>query len=298
MGVIGGVTVGVTVGSAGGTDAVGGTGGTDPSGGTATGATGGVTNSGAAGVGSVCTGDSECSEGLVCVAATSDLLGGGGPARGVCTRRCGEEGALDHESCQSLAADSRCGIAPGGAAYCFPSCRAGAGGNRCGGRDDLACDPTTQVCGPKCASHADCPSARYCDPRSGVCIDDEPTGLSFDEPCDPTADVDPCRGYCSDEGVCVETCVIGTYPSCGSSSNTEATADCLFLLSEQREIGDLGACGRLCDCHAECLGDTSCVQITNSQGPFEYRGRTGICVIPTSADVPLPCGAAGAGGSP
>ena len=241
--------------------------------------------------------------------------------------------------CQRYDANSLCHFFDADTAYCVQRCTFGMTASRaskCQGRDDVVCDlvlhPTPsltectsdedcdigdrcflveegsetgicfdlpQVCLPRCNSDRDCPVGRFCDPGSGECVDDEPTGKPFNEPCDPDAEVDECAGFCSSaDGVCLEFCVLGTYPACRSTSNTEGTAACLFVLSESASSGDVGICGQLCDCSDECPASFSCVQFADSDGTFEVSGRPGYCGQ-ADRDTPVltDCGAGGTGGT-
>jgi hypothetical protein len=151
---------------------------------------------------------------------------------------------------------------------------------------------------PLCNFDGDCPSGRYCDVSVGLCVSEAPTGKRFGESCDPAAEVDECAGFCSpDSGVCEELCTLGTYPSCGSESGTNASAACL-LGPAGAAAGDAGSCARFCDCSDDCHGDLSCVAFEDAMGPFELLGRPGFCFTAQAGDRVLnECtGAAGAGG--
>lgn len=322
-------------GGSGGSSADGGSGGSGTSnGGTSSGGGGGgnVTS----GIGLSCESNQDCQTGLECLTSRSQSLTKGGPAHGFCSFRCGDADTPSAEGdaeCQKFDPNSLCHYFDEDTAYCVQRCTFGVA-EKCQNRnEDVVCDlvlheapgtvactsdddcdigdgclatneagtegvcySTPQVCLPRCNSDQDCPSSRFCDPRSGECIDEEPTGKPFDEPCDPDAEVDECAGFCANDGVCVQKCIVGSYPSCGSSNNTNATADCLFLAYQGANVGDVGLCGALCDCTDDCRGDLACIRIENDQGPFEYRGRTGICGVAGDGDTLLDT-CAGAGGS-
>lgn len=335
---------------AGGTKATGGSGNNGGGGSSTTGSVGGG-GSGNSQIGTECESNKDCATGLECLTSRSKSLTVGGPAHGFCTFVCGEADTTPSDAdaeCQKVDRNSLCHYFDDNTAFCVQRCTFGVS-QKCQGRDDVACDvvlheapgaircqsdddcdigdgclvenegdtegvcySVPQVCLPRCNSDNDCPADRFCDPRSGECMDDEPTGKRFDEPCDPDAEVDECAGFCASDGFCVEKCILGSYPACGSTSNTEATGDCFFRAFQDTDDGDVGLCGGLCDCNADCRGGLDCVQIANDEGPFEYRGRSGYCAPSSTGDVILEeCdgtggtggtsaggGAAGQGGSP
>ena len=287
-------------------------------------------------IGTPCESNQDCETGLDCLTSHSDTLTMGGPAHGFCSFRCGDTQTPAAEAdaeCQDLDPNSLCHYFDDNTAYCVQRCTFGAA-EKCQGRSDVVCDlvlheapnavactsdndcdigdgclaasegaegicfSTPQVCLPRCNSDQDCPPGRFCDPGSGECRDDEVTGLPFDTACDPAAEEDPCAGFCASDGFCVEKCVLGSYPACGSSSNTDATADCVFAAYEGASDGDVGICGGLCDCNEDCRGNLSCVQLETDGVPFEYRGRKGLCASERSGDTVLEscAGAGGAGG--
>jgi hypothetical protein len=262
----------------------------------------------------------------------------GGPAHGFCSFKCGSADTPVAEAdaeCQKLDLNSICHYFDADTAYCVQRCTFGAP-EKCQGRGDVVCDvvlheapgaiacttnndcdigdgcladsegstqgtcyATPQVCLPRCSSDLDCPAGRFCHAGSGECVAEEPTGKPFDAACDPDAEVEECEGFCASDGFCVEKCILGTYPACGSTSNTDATADCFFVPYEGSGPGDVGLCGALCDCTDECQGELTCVRWENGDGPFEYRGRPGYCGVadPITDTVLDSCdGAGGAGG--
>lgn len=288
-------------------------------------------------IGTACESSQQCQTGLECLTSKSNSLTVGGPAHGFCTFQCGDADTPTAEAdaeCQKLDPNSVCHYFDEETAYCVQRCTFGVP-DKCQNRDDVVCDlviheapgavsctsddacdigdrcllnnegdveglcyATPQVCLPRCNSDQDCPSGRHCEPRTGECTDEAPTGKQFDEPCDPDAEVDECQGFCASDGFCVQKCIIGTYPSCGSTSNTEATADCFFSAYQNTDVGDVGLCGALCDCTADCRGDLKCIRIENDDGPFEYRGRQGFCGIPEETTPVLDtCDGAGGSGS-
>lgn len=324
-------------GGAGANGGDGGSGGTRPTTtNTNTGTTSGGGNSSSE-IGVSCESNRDCPTGLECLTSRSTALTKGGPAHGFCSFQCGDADTPSAEAdaeCQKLDPNSLCHYFDENTAYCVQRCTFGVA-QKCQNRDDVVCDvvlheapgavtcktnndcdigdgclatsegsdegvcySTPQVCLPRCNSDQDCPAGRFCDPRSGECIDDRPTGKFFDDSCDPDAEPDECRGFCASDGSCAEKCILGTYPSCGSTSTTHATAACLFLAYEGANVGDVGLCGALCDCTDDCRGDQSCVRIENSEGPFEFLGRTGLCTVARAGDTVLDTceGAGGSGG--
>lgn len=321
------------MGAAGGTSSSGN--GAGGNGGTATNASGGSSASGNATTGGTttqlgiaCESNRDCPSGLTCLSSASDDFFGGGPAHGFCTFECaaaGEPATAGDGDCQRYDSGSLC-RSFGEVSYCVQRCTFGSSTAKCQGRDDVVCDVvlhetsascrtdadcdigdscqsgtcfrTPQVCLPRCNSELDCPAGRFCDPASGACVDEEPTGKRFGESCDPNASEDECAGFC-DEGVCYEKCILLSYPACGSTSEEEATADCLWLPYSNLSGGDVGLCGQLCDCSDDCRGDFDCVQLEDEEGPFDYRGRPGLCDTAQVTDTVLnDCdGAAGAAGA-
>ncbi len=325
-------------GSSGGSGGGSGSGGTNASN-TTSSSTGGSPSSSQ--IGTECEQDTDCPISMKCLTSGSNSLSEGGPAHGFCTLACSGDTALDADAeCQDVDPNSLCLAFSETKAYCVQRCTFGGTATKCQGRSDVVCDlviheaeqsvscqssmdcdigdiclatedgategvcfNTPQVCMPKCSSDGDCPANRFCSPSTGECVDDKPTGKPFGATCDPDAAVDECAGFCN-QGICLETCVLGSYPACGSSSNTEATADCLLIAyDEANAAGDVGLCGRLCDCTDECYGGLSCVQIEDDMGPFDWKGRPGICATaPDGTPVLNDCpdmgagGAAGAGG--
>ena len=293
-------------------------------------------------IGAACESDQDCQTGLECLTSRSESLTEGGPSHGFCSFRCGDEQTLVADAdaeCKKLDPNSLCHYFDPDTAYCVQRCTFG-NTDKCQGRSDVVCDlviheapggavsctsnddcdiddqclatseggtegtcfAIPQVCLPRCNTDQDCTPGRFCDPRSGECIDDEPTGKPFDEPCDPDAEVDECAGSCASDGICIQKCVLGAYPACGSTSTTNATGDCLFFAYQNTAQGDVGLCGALCDCTDDCRGDLECVQFDTMEGPYEYLGRKGYCGVKGADSVVLDScegtgGMGGAGGT-
>lgn len=255
-----------------------------------------------------CEADDDCQSDLICVAADSSSLLVGGPAHGVCTTPCGGDTTCGASSACILFSDS------GDTGYCLPICGVADGTQDCLGRPDAVCDVLPigvscssdldcggvticvggecqlPVCLPKCRSDGDCPDDRFCDPGLGECVDDEPNGLGLNEICDPDATTDECNGFCAagstaDEPArCFQTCTLGVYPTCGSESLDDGTAECLIPYIDGADIGDLGFCVQLCDCNSDCPDEgIDCISFESIDfDPTIVRGRAGFCA--TGAD--------------
>jgi hypothetical protein len=100
-----------------------------------------------------------------------------------------------------------------------------------------------------------------------------------------------CAEFASTDGLttrmCTKPCTIGSLPSCdwqGPGSGL-AQSFCLFSATvDAVAIGDLGYCGQLCDCTAQCSNqDTVCVAAA-SPGFTQATGRLGYCYVPTNGD--------------
>lgn len=252
-----------------------------------------------------CETDDDCESDLICISAESGSLVSGGPANGLCTATC--------DSDNPCGAGAAC-ITFGETAYCMPMCVPTDGVVDCAGRMDAVCDLLPMnltctsngdcpagagclegigcvlpVCLPRCGADSDCPEGRFCEPRYGECVDEEPEGSGLDELCDPDADPDECQAFCAageTESRCAETCSLGAYPACGSSSEENGTAACLAPFLSGAGTGDLGFCVGLCDCATDCAEDMVCVSF-ESEGfePPEVHGRPGYCA-PEAAEIP------------
>jgi hypothetical protein len=91
--------------------------------------------------------------------------------------------------------------------------------------------------------------------------------------------------------------VLGAYPACGSEGDP-GTAACLFLYDEDSgALGDVGACGRLCDCNDDCPSRLSCTAFEDAGTPFELYGRPGLCSVAGLSDTVLSTCETGSGGT-
>lgn len=274
--------------------------------------------------GRACSKGADCGLELDCIDANSSKLARGGPPRGLCTTSCRD----NPEACRELADDALC-IDFGDDSFCVEGCEYGTpdpmafdrekchgrrefvcrpvlleGKGSCDEDDDCdpdeacsgeTCHPAVTACMPQCNGDFDCPAGRFCDPKTGECIDDVPGGRQLGESCRP--DADDCRGVCAQVGGasdwrCAEPCTLGVYPSCGSPTDP-AEVGCAVLSGLDASFGDLGWCARLCDCNDDCPVGRQCVTVDR-----EYLGRPGYCGVP-SADsvVRATCPDEGSGGS-
>lgn len=175
--------------------------------------------------------------------------------------------------------------------YCLSGCSATyAGVPKCGGRADVACaftgsdTPTSRTCDtyadcdatelcdrgycavpllacvPTCGGDYACGPGRYCDFSSGLCSDSPPAGAPIGASCIPADDRD-CDGFCGTDldgstGTCSASCTFNdAHTGCGWDGTGPADAACLFgtsLSDGPSKPGDVGVCGKLCDCNADC----------------------------------------------
>jgi hypothetical protein len=237
---------------------------------------------------------------------TNDAFAGSGPPGGLCTMRCTTDG-----QCLELDDDLYCVQFTDTTRVCLEGCTTGSAGEpKCHQRDDFACSllgvipgsvvcdssddcqagelcDATGVCGkivtsclPTCGGNFDCGPGQFCSFASGFCLNQQPGGLPLGSAC-TESDPDPCNGFCT-EGECSALCTITTLPfGCGWNGQGVAEAACLFttFLSPPGDagIGDVGLCGKLCDCNAECpLAGEYCVD--ESEGlVLDVWGRNGYC---------------------
>lgn len=317
---------GSTTGGSGGSTDTGGSGGTGGDGATGGGGTGGGGTGGSGGMpagsgtmGDACGSDGDCESGLVCITADSTTLGGAAPPHGLCTLPCEDDG-----QCSDVDPGAYCVAFDVDATirYCLQSCITGSDGiPKCNERPDFACsylgllDTTvtcetsddcgdTQLCDeeygvcadvitgcvPMCGGDFDCGSGQYCDFLSGMCTPGEESRDPIGSECDPSADTDPCAGFCSplDDtgtvGACTGFCVFtSSLAGCGWEGVDTGAAQnaCLYgtRLSPPDDVapGDVGLCGSLCDCNDDCEASLQrCVD--DSEGlVMEIYGRAGYC---------------------
>jgi hypothetical protein len=261
--------------------------------------------SGTAPLGATCTSDSACAAGLTCL--ENNALGGDGPAHGACTAACSS-----HTTCEELSPGSLCYVFEVGN-YCVLGCELGPEGSpKCRSRTDAICSLAAlsagsgecetyvdcaagQLCSeyecadpimgclPACRGDFDCGSGQKCDFGRGLCINSTPPGDPLGTACD-TAETDTCNGFClqsgtGTEGYCSAFCGLTTeFTGCGWDGTGAADFVCLFptiLSTGSVADGDVGVCGELCDCNADCdrPGDY-CISIagTSVEGLWGHPG--------------------------
>jgi hypothetical protein len=305
---VGGTGSGPVTGGVGGTGGMfptGGTGGTFATGGTGggffTGGTGG-TGVGPTSLGKACATNTDCDLGMTCLTPDSNI-NGGGPGGGYCTKSC-----TSNVDCQALDANASCvnlGTATAPAAYCLEGCTQGgstgsADPNKCharitDGEGPVACTQLggffdagpfgVSACEPTCGDNADC-GDKKCDLSTGFCDSSPKTGDPIGAPCDPQAiqggAADLCAGICINDnpndptkGECSALCAVGSV-GCGAEQG-QVDAACLFVFDETAGVGDVGACGQLCDCDSDCHNPAD---VCNSLAGTNYdtvTGRAGYC---------------------
>jgi hypothetical protein len=263
------------------------------------------------GLGDLCESDANCENGWTCLPPdenTYQIDEAGTLASvpgGICTKECqdAEECWEDDEwsVCIGFTSDSD---APG---YCMPFCIPGDGVIECASRTDMVCNllPTGEdgtaacqssaecsgnqvcagtclgvfpVCLPNCATDAHCPQGRYCDPASGACVEEEPSGAAVGEACSDDGD---CASNICVEGLCTRVCTLGVDDACGDDGA------CLPLLDVTIDLGDRGRCFSLCDCNSDCGNDT-CLSFQDDELASNI-GYDGFCGEVLTGDVELTC---------
>lgn len=253
-------------------------------------------------IGQPCLKDTDCgTDGLTCLADSSEDYLSGGVSHGICTLDCSADilaAVSDVGTCSKVDATAICVGTTPAKAYCLESCTVGppsAAENKCHNRKDMACsDPRDRgigYCKPVCRGDFDC-GKRFCDLSSGVCVDkiDSSRKLPIGSKCDPNSDVDPCHGACvgilegdastTQVGFCSGYCKLGEQNGCGfDPSSTSVDAFCLFGTSQLSDFADLGFCAQVCDCNDDCLNpDFVCSTVT---GLSDIISRPGACGPPS-----------------
>lgn len=292
-------------------------------------------------LGASCTADADCDDPTLLCLHSNDLSDGSGPPGGLCTKACSTgtdctrygdaycyaftggdtyclqactTGTAGSPKCQSRDdfACSLVGVLLGSASCTKNSdCESGE-----------LCDPGAGTCGsavtgcvPQCAGDFQCKSGQFCDFSTGLCVSTKPSGLPLGAVCTPPVGnaADPCQGFCEagsdpEQGTCSSLCELGpSFMGCGWDGTGTPDQACLFgtLVSPPGDAvtGDVGLCGALCDCNADCLR-TGDFCVDESGGSIEaYLNRRGYCrpldASETIADTFANCssGAGGEGGA-
>jgi hypothetical protein len=286
-------------------------------GGAAAGGSAGASPGGDGSLGASCASDLHCAPYLGCVTRTSGVLDGKSPAGGLCTLPCESDAdcrvAAAGALCVAFGADASAtfcleGCRPGfaGEPKCHertdlactllglkPTDTACESSDDCArtevcatGEDPAVCGEIVTGCAPNCGGDFDCAPGNFCDFATGLCAPDEPAGQPIGALCDPNAASDPCNGFCrtkddsGTEGVCAAFCTLSPrLHGCGWDGSAPADAACLYRtrLSPDAGIGDVGICGALCDCNADCAApDDRCMDESNG-AIMSLWGRAGYC---------------------
>jgi hypothetical protein len=237
-------------------------------------------------LGAACASDTDCGGALTCTLPTdvNNVLFGGGPANGYCTKTC----ATDAD-CSGNSVDGMCINDGAGHSVCLLTCTQGPplqtvfdeimDPTKCLARTDVACEPassTVSVCVPMCGVDSRCPAGLHCDPASNACVATPHTGLAKGQPCDPDAGAQ-CAGFCLDIGngasVCSQGCELGTDPAhandpfswtaCGGLAN----GLCAFFDPNVAGAGDYAYCTGACSKQSDCDNPaTFCLAIPGLTG--------------------------------
>jgi hypothetical protein len=165
----------------------------------------------------------------------------------------------------------------------------------CAGADELCdadgqCRKPTSACWAQCGSDSDCPTAMFCDPENGFCVDEEVTGDVDGTACDGEAAEDTCLGRCATfvdendmeiESICVSECTVNAPGQCGWEDTSEPAPAVCFPRFQEGGQGDQGLCYPLCDCDSDCLADHKCYEYVDDPQFFLTEfGHRGICFYP------------------
>lgn len=282
--------LGTTLGSGGsGGGILGGGGGGGKAGSTGKGGSGGTGNApNTSALGAACEDDGDCGDARLTCLKSDGLEDGSGPPKGLCTLTCTTDGACreftDNAYCVDIGDQGYCleGCTTGSAGEpkchsrsefactllgLIPDGEACETSDECGGNQLCStagiCGDIVTGCLPTCGGDFDCGAGQFCDFASGFCVADKPTGLPIGSACNPRATTDPCNGFCAEtneegtQGKCEAFCAFSEgLIGCGWDGDGPAEAACLFgtILSPPGDLGngDLGICGKLCDCNDQC----------------------------------------------
>jgi hypothetical protein len=279
---------------------------------------GGGSNVGSTALGTECSSDAQCGDGLICAKANGTLFGGAGPSKGMCTMPC-EPGGTE---CGALKAGAECfdfSTTAETQGYCLDACEQDTPvdvTSKCAGRSDFVCvdlgeDAVLPFCVPHCRSDAECGTGLFCDKSSllGLCSKTKPpAGDPVGSDCTPSATSNTCEGYCirtSADGVtpvtgsCVELCSGGSECMYGSGSNPAPGGFCGGALSDPFGAIDLGYCLPNCSCSGDCKlpGDLCRKWPDADRDLADVLGAPGVCYPVVAQSVELTCGEGGAGGA-
>jgi hypothetical protein len=203
------------------------------------------------------------------------------------------------------------------------------GTSKCTASTDCAtnelCDTQLGVCGqivtgcmPTCGGDYDCDPGQHCDFSSGFCMAQKPAGLPLGSACTVATgnQTDPCNGIClpgssadQTKGWCSGFCTFNpSATGCGWSGMGAADNACLFatVLSTSGMVApnDVGLCGQICDCNADCVVPGNyCMDETANGAIMQVFGRNGYCrpLDTTTGEKPSDsfsqCSSSGTGGA-
>lgn len=244
-------------------------------------------------LGGPCVDNSDCSTNAHCLTEEGDEWFGGGPPGGICVADC----SLDPLTCESFEG-SVCVLIEddGDRAYCLQRCSIGDGNvEKCGERDDIACEPLDDdgdgFCRPFCTTDDACAGGR-CDKRHGTCVEDLNNVDDFGTSCTLDDDDTGCSGLCvqlspeDSTGYCTHRCRFGSTSPC--SGDSQAPSLCAFA-APQGSLGDIGYCAQLCNCTEECSHPESACDPFTSQSARDLTGSEGVCAPPTGGADELMC---------
>ena len=213
-------------------------------------------------LGTTCLQDDDCDTDMRCMTPSSDSpVLGGGAVGGYCTKDCASN--------TDCGPGGRC-IVPSGTSTgeCFQTCLIGPDlmgidqdldPMKCHGREDARCSVVNggeDICIPNCGVDSQC-AGRFCDARSGACVDTESMGKGTGELCDDQApDEDGCAGFCQTftgdtPSICTQPCVLGGIldgVDCGGGLDSGL---CVYRPSGYGP-GDFGRCSLACNAHDDC----------------------------------------------
>jgi hypothetical protein len=176
--------------------------------------------------------------------------------------------------------------------FCVPGCVPGPPGlvdfdpGKCWGRHDLACgaaDDGGHVCLPNCNWDGNCGDGFGCIGTTGLCRGGGSGTVPVGSACTNDCLDNVCAEFASTGGettrMCTAPCTIGVVPSCGWEGPGAGSAQefCLFSsTTDAVAVGDLGFCGQLCDCNAQCA-NADFVCIPGTPAFTQATGRLGYC---------------------